>query len=263
LIFSEETFSMTTPIDSLAACLALGEAHANGDVRTEASRLKSLCEWRELKQEDLEQKPASLSLYLAEIAPRFDKKNARLVRDIEWLEFAHDTYQQYQRAGKRLIDRFSGEVDAAAERRARTDAWSVLISRLAGLAVSGLVARGRLPALRALADIARRGDLLPKDLAQDRLDVLRAATRHSSEWNKVINALRFLDSVRIHAVLSEHLPAKPMGKIDTSWRRVFNIPKHLSDQIDAWVDRAAREHIKDVRFAHHAEWTCPAFMESV
>jgi hypothetical protein len=243
---------MIDPTRTLAACLAWGQAHEDCDVRTEASRLKGLCVWRAFKQKDLEQKPADLSLYLTEIAPRFDKKNARLVRDIDG-KFEVEIYKQYQRAGRRLIDGFTGELEAAAERKARIDAWSVLIARLEELTTAGLIARGRISALRALADIARRADLLPKDLAQDRLDVLRAAIRHSSEWNKVIKALQFLDSVRVHAVLSEHLPAKPFGKIDASWRRVFILPKHISDQIEKWIDLAAREQVKDVRFAHLAE----------
>ena len=116
---------MTAPAHSLAACLAWGETHENGDVRIEAGRLQRLCAWRKFDREDLEEKPASLSLYLTEIAPRFDEKNARLVRDLDG-EFEVDTYKQYQRAGRRLLDRFTGELDAAAERKARTDAWSVL-----------------------------------------------------------------------------------------------------------------------------------------
>jgi hypothetical protein len=242
---------MTDAIPTLAACLAWGEAHESANIRTEAGQLQRLCVWRQFTPEDLEKTQASLTLYLAEIAPRFEAKNARLVRDLDG-EFEIDTYKQYQRAGRRLLDRFTGELDAAAERKARTDAWSILIALLHDLAAAGLVAKGRLPALIALADIARRADLLPKDIVPQQLDVLRAAIRHSSEWDKVLKALRFLDSLRVHSLLADHLPAVPFGRVDTSWRRVFNIPQPVSHQIDEWVDRAAREQIGDARFAHHA-----------
>ncbi len=242
---------MITPTHSLAACLAWGNAHESGDVRIEAGRLQRLCTWRKFDREDLEENPANLSVYLTEIAPRFDKKNARLMRDLHG-EFEIDTYKQYQRAGRRLIDRFTGELDAAAERRARTDAWAVLIARLDDLAAAGLVARGRVSTVKTLADIARRVGLLPKDLLPDQLDVLRAAIRHSSEWDKVLKGLRFLDSVRFHALLGGHLPAAPFGQVETKWRRVFVIPPSVGDQIDVWVDRAAREQIEDARFAHLA-----------
>jgi integrase len=173
------------------------------------------------------------------------------MRDLDG-EFGVDTYKQYQRAGRRLIDRFTGELNAAAERRARTDAWAVLIARLDDLAATGLIARGRVSTVKSLADIARRVGLLPKDLLPDQIDVLRAAIRHSSEWDKVLKALRFLDSVRVHALLGGHLPAAPFGQVETKWRRVFVIPPSVGDQIDVWVDRAAREQIEDARFAHLA-----------
>jgi hypothetical protein len=241
-----------TSHQTLAACLAWGRQHDDKDIRRDAGRLEKLCSWRRLSPSDLAKTPADIRYYLADIAPRFDRSDARLARDLDG-QFKADTYQQYQRSGRRLIDLFTGEAHAAAARRARSDAWADLMTLLDRLATAGLVSRGRFRSLKVLADVARRVGLLPKDITPDQLHALRAALRHVSEWDRVLKALRFLDTLRVHAILNENLPPVPFGKVETSWRRVFIIPQPVSDMIDAWVDRAGREQIDDPRFKRLAQ----------
>jgi hypothetical protein len=243
---------MTAPVHTLAACISWGATHEISNRRTEAGRLKSLCEWRGVTMADLAQMAASVPLYLEKIAPKFDATDEDLVRDLEG-KYSFDTYQQYQRAGCRLIKHFTGEYDAAAERKARNDEWSPLISLLWDLASAGLVSKASIATVEQLADICRRINLGPRDLEPDRIPDLRAVILHTTEWPKVLKALRFLDRSRIHPCLLVLLPDAPFGRIDDSWRRVFILPPKISEMVEAWASRASREKVADERFEKYAE----------
>lgn len=243
--------AMTSPDHTLAACLSWGETHENSHRRTEARHLKSLCEWRGFTMAKLAEMAASVPLYLEEIAPRFDASNERLVRDLEG-NCSFDTYQQYRRAGRRLIDHFTGEYEAAAKRKTSNDGWSLLIALLWNLVGAGLVRKGSIAAVEQLADICRRINLEPRDLGQDRIPDLRAAIRHTTEWEKALKALRFLDRSRIHRCLLDLLPDAPFGRVDDSWRRIFILPPAISEKIEAWAARASREKVADARFEKYA-----------
>ena len=243
--------TIAAPVQTLAACISWGKAHENDKRRTEAGQLERLCTWRKLTRADLEIAPASVPYYLEMIAPRFNAADEDLVRDLEGA-YPIDTYQQYQRAGRRLIDHFTGEYHAAADRKERNDEWSVLIGRLKELSTAGLVSKSGIPSVEILADVARRTDLGPQELVPDLLDDLRAAIRHTTEWKKVVRALALLDRSRIYPCLRVLLPGTAFGGIDGSWRRVFILPPEISEMVEAWASRASREKVADKRFEEHA-----------
>ncbi|MCV2879310.1 tyrosine-type recombinase/integrase [Sedimentimonas flavescens] len=136
----------------------------------------------------------------------------------------------------------TGEIEAAQERRCRTDAWSMLMERMEARAPA-LCAKGGHPPfvmvpVRKLADLARQHRVEPRDVSQDWLSTL-IPVLDQNEWRALQHALRTLNRARSFSEILALLPTEPFSA--PKRRRFENqdlIPPHLASEIEDWVANA-------------------------
>ncbi|QFT82020.1 hypothetical protein FIU89_15450 [Roseovarius sp. THAF27] len=228
---------------TIAECLDWGEAHMNPKIRNDAKLCRHIIAFRGLNESDLETLPASVKDYLTSVGPRYRKTDRNLLRDLETAALSHDSYKQYQRGGKRLIEAFTGEADKRKERASRSDGWFDLEERLTALVDAGLEPHQSFASFTRLKDNCRKLEIDVRDLHPDYTEQLKEVCYTQNEWSSVKKAIGFLDRLRQHRILLDFLPPKAFGAIDQRWRRHFAIPDQISGEINNWVDIAARTQV--------------------
>jgi len=173
------------------AVIAKGEASDNPTVRQYAKGLVSMLAFAGKTEADLEKMPGDLETYDI-IAPKYDKRSARLVEAIAKKGWKPSTYRQHRGDGKRMIEHVSGELAARIARRAQEDVWSELRARAALLADAGLINRNRLNKLSRITDLARASGFEPTDLTKEKVISMRPRTGSAKEWNAARDGAQFM-----------------------------------------------------------------------
>jgi hypothetical protein len=231
----EEAEQMIDPSLSMQAALAFGETHSSPSIRQYAGSARKIFDWRGLGPEQLVETPADVAAYL-ELAPKFDKRRATLVRSLIWKP---GTYKQYQKGGRLLIEHFTGALAARRARQAVTDdAWARLCSDSAQLAAAGLFSPERLRGLAKIRDLSRARGVQPQGLTAADVLALRPAARSPAEWRRVVQGAVFLDDLRAYPTLSERLPPEPIGPIRLRWKPDAPLPPQLEAELADWLGRA-------------------------
>ncbi len=215
--------------------VAFGNSNPGASFRQYARWLVLLLEWRGYAEADRDRIAGDMPTFLS-LAPRFDRRDATLLRDLPWKK---ETYQQYQRGARLLVETFTGERAAKVARKAaRDDAWEALMGDTSRLAAAGLVAVQRVAGLATIADRSRAAEIRPRELTGEILVGLKASTRTPKEWTSVVNGGRLLDDLRQFPTLAAHLPALPIGPVTASWRAPMVVPPHLEARLEAWLGKA-------------------------
>jgi hypothetical protein len=143
---------MADTLPSMLDALKFGETHSSASIRQYAGWARKIFDWCGLGPEELAGMPADVAAYLV-LAPKYDKRNAPLVRRLIWKPA---TYKQYQKGGRLLIEHFTGELAARRARQAITDdVWARLCSGAEQLAAAGLFSPERLRGLAKIRDLSR------------------------------------------------------------------------------------------------------------
>ncbi|OBY24573.1 site-specific integrase [Leisingera sp. JC1] len=163
-----------------------------------------------------------------------------------------ESYKQFQRAGRRLIEAATGVKAAKLERKARNDEWAVIQNQIALLVKAGFVMPQHSVALTALIDICRAAEITPKTLTAEQVQawLSNAPAAKRKALRKGLKALDTLQRIgRLRPLLPPYLvtpESKPSGRLRT-------LPGPLQQAINAWLDIAAREQVEDPRYEHLAE----------
>jgi hypothetical protein len=233
-----EKQQMIDPLSSMQAALAFGKTHPNPTIRQYAASAQKIFDWRGLGAEDLAGTPAHVSAYL-ELAPKFDKRNAQLVRQLIWKV---PTYKQYQRNGRLLVEHFTGELAARRARQAvADDTWARLASGAAQIAEAGLFPPERLRGLARIRDLSRARGIEPTLMTADDAIALRTDARTPKEWGQVVHGAALIDHLRAYPTLAAWLPPQPIGPIRLRWNNVFVLPPSLEAELTVWLRRATTE----------------------
>jgi uncharacterized membrane protein len=221
----------------------IGETHENPSLRQYAKQLLLVMKWRGRERPDLAHIKADVKTWL-EFAPKYDARNATLLRELTWKK---GTYQQYQKGGRLLVEHATGAFAEKAVRKAiDDDTWAMLGQKTAALAKVGLVSSLRLTGLSRIGDVARAELLQSTDLTHDRVVDLKAKTNSAWEWDSVKRGAALLDDLRTFPTLLPHLPDLPIGRIETQWRRPFVVPAALEAELNVWLRKATTTYPKDV-----------------
>lgn len=232
-------FDEMTMLDVVEA----GETHQSTSFQQYAKQLLLVMKWRGYGRPDLAGITADAKIWL-EFAPKYDARNATLLRDLPWKK---PTYQQYRKGGRLLIEHVTG---AFAERAARKaiddDTWATLGSRTDALAKAGLVSSHRLAGLARITDVSRAAGFQSTDLSNERVVGLKDRTNSANEWDNVKRGAGLLDDLRMFPTLLPLLPERPIGRIEVEWRRSFVVPEPLRAELAIWLKEATTTYPEDV-----------------
>jgi hypothetical protein len=221
----------------------IGETHENPSFQQYAKQLLLVMKWRGYERQGLSEITADVKTWL-EHAPRYDARNATLLRDLPWTK---PTYQQYQKGGRLLIEHVTG---AFAERAARKaiddDIWATLGRRASALAEAGLVSSQRLAGLARIRDVARAAGFQSTDLTNERVVGLQERANSADEWANVKRGAALLDDLRGFPTMLPYLPSLPIGRIEAKWRRPFVVPEPLRAELEIWLKEATTTYPEGV-----------------
>ena len=221
----------------------IGETHENPSFQQYAKQLLLVMKRRGYERPDLSRITADLKTWL-KFAPKYDARNATLLRDLLWTK---STYQQYQKGGRLLIEHVTG---AFAERAARKaiddDVWATLGRRADALAEAGLVSSQRLVGLTRIVDVSRAAGFQSTDLTNERVVGLKERTNSANEWDNVRRGATLLDDLRSFPTMLPYLPGLPIGRIEAKWRRPFVVPELLRAELGIWLKEATTTYPEDV-----------------
>ncbi|MER2510356.1 MAG: hypothetical protein ABTQ27_16625 [Amaricoccus sp.] len=219
-----------------------GETAENPSCRQYARQLLLIMKWRGYDRPDLSGLTADVKTWLS-FAPKYDSRNASLLRDLPWKK---PTYQQYQKGGRLLIEHVTGDFAARTARKAiDDDSWATLARLTEALAEAGLTSSQRFGGLARIADLARAAGLQSTELSNERVVGLKERTNSASEWDSVKRGAILLDDLRLFPTLLPYLPYRPIGRIEARWRRPFERPEHLLSELDAWLEEATTIYPED------------------
>ncbi|THH34278.1 hypothetical protein E4Z66_18950, partial [Aliishimia ponticola] len=118
----------------------------------------------------------------------------------------HDTYQKWREVVRRRIRHTTGEIDAKAALRARTDGWTPLLALLNDLKKGpGPVHPASVGAIMAFSDTARAAGHDPADLTPEVVPAFLKGLP-PMEREKAAKALRALARVKVIDEVADHLP---------------------------------------------------------
>ena len=221
----------------------VGEKHESDSFRQYAKQLLRVMKWRGYDRPDLSGLTGDVKTWLS-FAPEYDSHDATLLRDLPWKK---GTYQQYQKCGRLLIEHVTGAFAERAARKATCDdSWATLAERAEALAAAGLFSSQRLAGLARITDVARAAGLQSADITNERVVDLKARTNSAKEWDGVKRGATLLDDLRAYPTLLPLLPARPIGRIETRWRRPFDGPNSVRPDLDRWLEDATTIYPKDV-----------------
>ena len=232
-------FNEMTMLDVVEA----GETHQSTSFQQYAKQLLNVMKWRGYDRPDLSVLTADVKTWLS-FAPKYDSRNATLLRDLPWKK---GTYQQYQKGGRLLIEHVTGAFAERAARKATCDdSWATLAERAEALATAGLLSSQRLAGLARITDVARAAGIQSTSMTNERVVDLKARTNSAKEWDGVKRGAILLDDLRAYPTLLPLLPDRPIGHIETRWRRPFERPESIRPDLDRWLEEATTIYPEDV-----------------
>lgn len=152
------------------------------------------------------------------------------------------------------VKRATGEMEAAARRRARQDEWSDFLEVLKPYAVDKNAEPSPqiLIPIRKLADIARQHQRTPAQISQDWLNTHRK-TIDPGHWRtfqrglKTLNKFRAIDEVRAFLPPDPFPPGQKIREQLTP-----GVPDDIAEEIDRWVENATKGKLDPVEMCYVA-----------
>lgn len=252
---------MIAKTPTLMDILRYGEGHENTTVRQYAKHFKQMFTKRGYADRHLEAFEGTLEEY-HQVAPKFSKRNARLLSSISKWGITPTTYKQYQTDGRRLIDSYHGDLQKRRERRFRQDGFARLQAVLPDLTNGGLIKERQTHNLPRLFDLARARDWDMTDITRDRVISLREDCLNSDEWGRVKQGAEFLDYLRILPTCLPLLPPTVIGSLSGVLRLDEIIPDFLADEAKIWVKQATVVYQSDMQTKEAREATAKSYSDS-
>lgn len=233
---------MTVNAPTMLDILHFGQALKGGTEQQYAKHFEAMCRKRGYQDRHLETLEGTLDVYL-QIAPKYRKGNVRLnARLLDW-GITAGTYKQYQSDGRRMVETFTGELQARRARRERRDGFAQLQAVLPDLIGAALIKERQTNNLPKLVDLARTRGWDMSDITRARLISLREDCRDSDEWTRVKQAAGCLDYLRQFPTCLSLLPIDEIGPLTGVLR--------LDTQLPAFLDEEAKKWVRDATVVYH------------
>ncbi|WP_146681612.1 MULTISPECIES: hypothetical protein [unclassified Thioclava] len=233
---------MTVNDPTMLDILHFGQALKSGTERQYAKHFERLFRKRGYLERHLETLEGSLEIYL-QVAPKYRKGDARLnARLLDW-GITPRTYKQYQSDGRRMVETFTGELQARRARQERQDGFAQLRAILPDLIDAALVKERQTFNLPKLVDLARARGWDMSDLTRDRIISLREDCFNTDEWSRIKQAAAFLDYLRQFPNCLPLLPHDEFGTLAGVLR--------LDTQLPAFLDEEAKTWVRDATVVYH------------
>jgi hypothetical protein len=223
--------------------------HEEPTIRQYAKSMVLICDFFGKDQITRQEVEADITIYLA-FAPKFAKSNTKLRAAIAVHGWSENTYKQHQSNGRRLIEKFSGALDARIERRERIDGFNHVKERLGKLAEAKLMDKEDPERICSLIDKARAADLDIHDINRDTVIGLHPSCETTRHWSKVCRGAKVLDRLRIFPTMRDLLGAEPIGDLKGVFRKANDLPPQFAQEIEEWIERGC---VHDVDFLETEE----------
>ncbi len=151
-----------------------------------------------------------------------------------------ETYKKWRRQCRKTIEVATGAAAEKVELRERQDGWAELLAAIKlHCTEGGIVHHAAASPVAALADIARRADIEPGQLADDDvLERLEAEFAHPSDLEKMRKAQKFLNSFKCIPEIAAVLPTQSV-LIYPIRRGHADLPAHIDAYLMQMVERAS------------------------
>lgn len=243
----DETPKPLTMQDAVAFVEANGTKSQTQDIR----KAKAAFAIHGLEGPDFDGFPAILTAY-EKAVPKLRGSMPALQSLIEAAGISVGSYKQHQRAGRRLIEMFTGANTAKLERKAREDEWANLLNQVTLLVQAGFAKPFHGVSLAALADTCRAAEIPPQDLTIDHAQGW-LSNAHAAKRKSLRNGLKAVDALRDVDRLRPLLPPHPVTPEAKPASRIGTLPLPLQNAVNTWVDVAACEQMKSEDHRHLAE----------
>ncbi|WP_272007038.1 hypothetical protein [Roseovarius sp. ZX-A-9] len=227
------------------------EAHGTKSQQQDIRKARTAFVIHGIEGPDFDIFPAILTEY-EKAVPKLHGSMPALQALVNAAGVSNESYKQFQRAGRRLIEAVTGAQAEKAERKNRDDEWAVLLRQVDLLVTAGLVAAQDRVAMTALVDTCRAADVDPAILTLDQAENW-ISTTHVAQRKSLRKGLKVLDNLRGFDRLRPLLPPRPVTPGSRPASRLTTLPEPLQRAINTWVDVAARTQVKDPGYAHLAE----------
>lgn len=243
----EETPKSLTMQHAVARVEANGTKSQKQDIR----KAKAAFAIHGLEGPDFDSFPANLTAY-EKAVPKLRGSMPALQTLIKAAGISDGSYKQHQRAGRRLIEMFTGANTAKLERKTREDEWADLLNQVTLLVQAGFATPFHRLSLTALADTCRAAEIPPQDLTIHHVQSWLSKA-HAVKRKSLRNGLKALDALRDVDRLRPLLPPHPVTPTAKPASRIGTLPLTLQKAIKVWVEVAAREQIESEDHRHLAE----------
>jgi integrase len=236
---------------TMADAVTFMETYGSGSQTQDIRKAKAAFSIHGFEGPDFDSFPADLDVYQTTVR-RLRGSMPALQALIHAAGISDESYKQFQRAGRRLIESVTGAMAEKIERKSRQDGWSDLLSQVGLLVTAGLVRPQHCVALTALVDTCRAADISPENVTMEQAQVW-LSNAHTAQRKNLRKGLKVLDTLRSIDRLRPRLPLYPVTPETRPASRIDTLPLPLQTAIHAWVDMAAREQVEDDRYMHLAE----------
>ena len=234
--FADSHTSMVETLDDVVAWLERDAAHLRAttrrDYRNAVKRISKLL------RRPLISIPAALPTLLEQFP---DKEYTKA-----WGK-SFDAFKRWKQNFSAAIHGATGEICDSAERRSRQDDWALLIKILEDISTNKTaenfkIHEKEIVPVHALADLARRAGISDLHLLGEHVLSLYKKARTKGQRQAICDALSLCDRIRrskdTRAV--KILPKVPISFTPPTHVNRFNLPKHLQEELDIWIDLATR-----------------------
>jgi hypothetical protein len=217
--------------------------HEISTIRQYAKSMIAICDFFGKDEITRQETAADHSVYLA-FAPKFAKSNSKLRAAIAVRDWSEKTYKQHQSNGRRLIEKFSGALEARIERRERVDGFHHIKQRLGKLTEAKLMDREDPTRICSLIDKARAADLDVCDINRDTVIGLHASCETSRHWYNVCRGAKVLDRLRVFPTMRDLLSIEPIGNLSGVFRKANDISQQFEQEIEDWIAKGCMHDVE-------------------
>ncbi|PID35445.1 MAG: hypothetical protein CR958_00205 [Rhodobacterales bacterium] len=222
--------------------LRFGQALEGGTQQQYATNFERMFRKRGYQDRHLETLEGTLEVYL-QVAPKYRKGNRDLnARILDW-GITLGTYKQYQSDGRRLLETFTGELQARRTRREQQDSFAQLQAVLPDLVSAALLKASQARNLPKLIDLARARGWDMSDITRERIISLREDCLNTDEWGRVKQAAACLDYLRQFPTCLPLLPIDEIGPLSGILR--------VDSELDVLLDEEAQTWVQDATIVYH------------